>query len=416
MRLLQKVNRNYLWYTLVVFFIVGIGLLLSITRILRNEVDEKLNQEYLAVREQVRTTGIIPDNNPMVRVEKILAPVPFTPSFSFKDSLLIEEPEQDSEKYRFLIALDTIKDHSYRFEVWTSLIQTTDLLWILLLTVGLAMLLLVSGLLLLNQRIARSVWMPFRQYLDQLNRFSFEAPRKITLSPSDIDEFKELKNVLESFTAQAQSDFNNLKEFTVNASHEMQTPLAIIQTRLDDLFQDKSLDPQQALHLQAMQQALSRLSRLNQTLILLTRIENNQFQGLKQIELSAFLAEQVESVRELAQTKSLEFTTDLIPFEIGAQPELLGIAIGNLLGNCIKHANPGTEIRIKLDGKNLIFTNEGPPVKSDPNDFFNQFVKGDPSSGSLGLGLTLVKKICDHFKWRVTYDYQSGWHSVKIDF
>ncbi len=416
MRLLQKVNRNYLWYTLVVFLIVGTGLFLSITRILRNEVDEKLNQEYLAVREQVRIAGIIPDNNPMVRVEKISTPVPYSPTFSFKDSLLIEEPEKDSEKYRFLVASDTISGHSYRFEVWTSLIQTTDLLWILLLTVGLAMLLLVSGLLLFNQRIARSVWMPFRQYLDQLNRFSFEAPRKITLSPSDIDEFKELRNVLESFTAQAQSDFNNLKDFTVNASHEMQTPLAIIQTQLDDLFQDKSLNPQQAKHLQAMQQALSRLSRLNQTLILLTRIENNQFQGMKQIELSSFLAEQVESVRELGHARKLEFNTDLTNVVVTAQPELLSIVLENLLGNCIKHANLGTGIRIKLDEKSLIFTNEGLPVQLDPNTFFNQFVKGDPSSGSLGLGLTLVKKICDHFKWRVTYDYHSGWHSVKIDF
>ena len=416
MRLLQKVNRNYLWYTLVVFLVVGIGLLLSITRILRNEVDEKLSQEYLDIREQVKTTGIVPDNNPMVRVEKLGAPVPVTPACSFKDSLLIEGPEQESEKYRFLTARDTINGGSFRFEVWTSLIQTTDLLWILLLTVGLAMLLLVLGLLLINQRIARSVWMPFRQYLDQLNRFSFEAPRKITFTPSDIDEFKELKNVLESFTAQAQSDFNNLKEFTVNASHEMQTPLAIIQTQLDDLFQAKTLDPQHARHFQAMQQALSRLSRLNQTLILLTRIENNQFPGLKQIELSGILTEQVESFRELGQAKKLEFITDLIPVEVKAQPELLVIAIGNLLGNCLKHANPGTEIRIKLDEKSLIFTNEGPPVESDPNNFFNQFVKGDPSSGSLGLGLTLVKKICDHFKWRVTYDYHSGLHSVKISF
>ncbi|TSA32583.1 MAG: sensor histidine kinase [Porphyromonadaceae bacterium] len=414
MKLLQKVNRNYLWYTAVVFLIVSFGLCITLTKIVRNEVDEKLFLQFQMVREQININPGLSGIDHLVTVEKLT--LLRSPSFNFKDTFLVEKPEQELEKYRYLTAIDTLNGNSYRFETWASLIPTSEFLWALLLTVGFAMLLLVLGMLVLNQRIAKRVWKPFRQYLDQLNGFSFEKPKKISLSPSDIDEFMELRQVLESFTTKAQSDFNSLKEFTVNASHEMQTPLAIIQARLDDLTQIGTMDPEQARHMQAMQQALSRLSRLNQTLILLTRIENNQFSGLKPIELSTFITGQVEEIQELVQIKNLKISVDLTEKVVIVQPDLLDIAIGNLIGNCIRHAAPGTKISIALDSRSLTFRNEGPPVLSDPNMFFNPFVKGDTASGSLGLGLSLVKKICDHFRWTIGYQYESGFHTLKIIF
>ena len=107
------------------------------------------------------------------------------------------------------------------------------------------------------------------------------------------------------------TDFVNLKEFTENASHEIQTPLAIIKSKLEMVLQDKSLNDKQYQQIQAAFESTIRLSKLNEALLLLSRIENQQFVGQKEIDFCLLLQTRVQYLEELFDLKKIEVTMQL---------------------------------------------------------------------------------------------------------
>ncbi len=415
MKLLQKINRNYIGYSMLVILLVGGGLTLILKTITQNEIDEQLVSELKSVEQRIRRNPEKACFDPMVNITRLSIPSVSVPIFS--DTMLSEPPENDAEGFRMVTACDTVGGVGYKIRISTSMIPTSEFLGLLLMTVLGAMILLVTGLIILNRRLARETWKPFRQYLDQLQSFSFDNHTQIQLAPSEIEEFSELRLVIERFTEKALKDFTNLKEFTENASHEIQTPLAIIQARLDALIGSGTMDEEQGNQVEIIQQAIRRLTRLNQALIMLTRIENRQFSDSQPIDLGQLTRLQIEQTADLFKARGLNLITDLPQgVVINSNPYLLEIIIGNLLSNCIKHASPDSDIKILLNQQSISFTNAGETVNKDPETFFDRFVKGSKSSGSLGLGLTLVKKICIVAGWNVNYQFADGIHRVTVSF
>ncbi len=415
MKLLQRTNRNYLAYSLLVISLIGSLLVVVMNRITRNETDEQLLAQLNTVRSSLQENPEKLCFAPQVQVRILPYPAISNPVFS--DSLMTTQPENDLETSRVITACYTINQVGYAIRISNPMIQASEFFGLLLITVIIAMILLVTGLILLNRRISHQTWKPFGQYLDVLQTFTFDHPSKIDLINSDIDEFSELRDVLLRFTGKAQSDFLSLKEFTENASHEMQTPLAIIQTRVDSLVQGVTLSQDQAEHLGVIQQSLQRLNRLNQALVLLTRIENKQFSESVRIDPATVIRRQMDPLSDLFDSRGLTVQYLLSPnIFVQANAQLFEIVISNLLNNCLKHALTNTEVVITLDQTFMSFQNSGNPVTFEPELFFDRFRKGTSSTGSLGLGLTLVKKICDLSGWKVSYKIEGGLHNITVRF
>jgi len=278
------------------------------------------------------------------------------------------------------------------------------------LTVGLLVVLFLTNRYMLND-----LWKPFYRTLTELRSFNISDNKSLELKSTNVDEFNELNETVKGMSFKVKRDFQNLKQFTENASHEMQTPLAIITAKLDTLIQDDILKSEQYDQINDIYAATNKLSRLNQSLLLLVKIENNLINDAEPLQLNILIEEKMQQFHELCLSRQITIIADLKPKEIIASKFLTDILLNNLFSNAIKHNIPGGKINIVLHDKKIIFNNSGLTQPLDQERIFERFIKGQKSEGT-GLGLALVKNICSLNSWNIAYHYSNLSHSFEIYF
>jgi signal transduction histidine kinase len=210
-------------------------------------------------------------------------------------------------------------------------------------------------------------------------------------------------------------DFLTLKEFNENASHEMLTPLAVINSKLDLLVQNENLTEEQLRLISSIYDSVARMSKLNQGLLLISRIDNNQFPQEEEVDFTTLADRILEHLDEFIEHNEIEVIRDyLAPLRIRMSPVLAEILINNLVSNAIRHNTRRGTITIRTDGKYLEVSNTGTPLSVPPEDLFERFRKGGSRTDSVGLGLAIVKKITDHYGMKAEYKYTDGLHVLKI--
>jgi len=195
----------------------------------------------------------------------------------------------------------------------------------------------------------------------------------------------------------------------------MQTPLAVINSKLDLLIQDQELSEKNMGHLQSMYEALSRLRRMNQSLLLITKIENHQFPEAKQVRLDSLVTERLQHFDELLQARHLVVTTSLEKCEVWMNPLLADILLNNLLTNAIRHNVPCGNIEIASQQYSLLITNQSQQAPLNEKQVFERFHKHAQSDG-LGIGLAIVKQICDLYGFRISYAFREHKHAFQVQF
>jgi signal transduction histidine kinase len=275
---------------------------------------------------------------------------------------------------------------------------------------------LLLCLLLINRWIAGKIWQPFYETLAKLKDYSLKRRTQPKLGHTDIVEFRELNGVLDRMTHKIQNDFTSLKQFTENASHEIQTPLAIIKNKLEVMIQDEELSGEQMLNLQTIYEATGRLSRLNQALLLLTKIENDQFSTTERLNLKVVVEETLTLFEDFLLAKNLRVHTDLTDCWVTLNPSLARGLLTNLISNGIKHCTEDGTLSLMLSETNLIISNPGAVPTQPPETFFERFNKANPRSDSLGLGLAIVKEICEYSNLAIFYEFDEGVHTITVQF
>lgn len=270
-------------------------------------------------------------------------------------------------------------------------------------------------LFLLNRYISAFIWSPFYDTLSNIKTWNIKKNANLEFKSTDIDEFHLLNDTVKDLTQQIQLDYYNLKEFTENVSHEAQTPLSIISTKLELLLQQSNYSEKQHEHLLQAYRATQRMYKLNEALILLTRIENKQFVDKCLIDLTLAIEEKLDVLSDFIEAKNIIIHKEynkIIQKEVN--PVLLTILLNNLFINAIKYnyEDKGT-IRIMVDENSLTIENSSPLEKIDKQFMFERFKKNS-TSGSLGVGLSLIKKVIDFFNWQITYSYKDNLHKFKI--
>ncbi|HLY68435.1 MAG TPA: HAMP domain-containing sensor histidine kinase, partial [Puia sp.] len=209
-------------------------------------------------------------------------------------------------------------------------------------------------------------------------------------------------------------DYETLKNFADNASHEMQTPLAILNSKLDLLIQEPNLNESQTKQLQSIYDAMGRLSKLNQSLLLLTKIENNQFTKVNPLQLDRLIKEKLLQLEDLILAKRLQLQTDLKETIVEIDNYLADILLNNLMGNAIRHNYENGHISISLIQGKMIISNTGSAFHFNEKNIFERFSKAENSEG-IGLGLAIVKQICDNYRFVIDYSYEKGVHTFEIE-
>lgn len=421
MQLNEKIGRTYLILSVIIFALSGVVLYFVLTSVMNNRLDQQLLYHKALVAKIIKydiELTIFEEPEELTEAENRLYP---RDTIIYKDTLIfhaIEDVEgvEEYEKYRQLTSYETLQGKRYKIVTRNSLGRNQDFISIITLSTVIILLLLLTGLWILNTQIAKNIWKPFYLNLDKLKTFSIQDQNPIELEPSNVEEFIELNNSIKNLTSKLQSDFNNLKEFSENASHEMQTPLAIMQSKIELLLQSTRLTKVQSEQLQSIYQAGQRLSKLNKTLLLLAKVENQQFSSKEEVSLKTLIEKQLENYEDFILNKDIKVNTDLSDKTISTNTVLADTLISNLFSNAIKHNIQGGTINITYIRDILIFSNTGDILHQEPEDLFNRFKKASTLKDSLGLGLAIVKKICEVNDWQISYSYHDNVHQISVLF
>jgi len=261
------------------------------------------------------------------------------------------------------------------------------------------------------------VWKVFYDTIEKINRYDLNTHEEFTLQDSDVKEFADLNRVLITMTERIRNDYLNLKEYTENASHEIQTPLAIINSKLELLLQSGDMSEKQYKALADAYEASIRLSKYNSTLILLAKIENKQFPEYKDVSPELIVNSLLENLEDLIRSKKLE-VVKLLHHDvmIRMNPYLAEMLIVNLVKNAVRHNVKGGKLVVELGETFLRVSNTGPDHQVDKNLLFKRFYKSSSSPESLGLGLAIVQKICALYGFEVGYQFVGQMHCMTVNF
>lgn len=274
---------------------------------------------------------------------------------------------------------------------------------------------LAFGMIVFNYFLSGYLFKPFNQILEVMRTYKVGQGAKVQKVYTVTEEFIKMQDLFHQMLEQIEKDYRNLKEYTEDMAHEMQTPIAIMRSKMESLMSDETLLQKHGPQIKTIYQQLNHLSRLGNTLNLLTRIENGEFQNKKTIRTKDIIEEHLKFIQELAELKHLQFVTDLSEGNVFTiDPYLFELILKNLLRNAIQHAPENSKIFIKTDENQLLISNAGAELDFPPEKLFKRFVKRKSNGETLGLGLALVKKICDLNNLQIDYQYQDGQHVFRV--
>lgn len=420
MKLLTKTN-FYTTITTVLLFAMSIFV---IYEVILQKLDREVDKQLLSAKDQIvegLNHGISPNEflsnlGQKVYVKKVSTQSLFENKFiEYVEKKPDNTANNDDVILRELLFQTNVGDNVYEVTVCSSLSEGKKIGEYIIVVVLIFLLISVIILFLLNRLISAFIWSPFYDTLSKIKTWNIKKNEVLDFKNTDIDEFHLLNDTVKDLTRQIQSDYHNLKEFTENVSHEAQTPLSIISTKIELLMQETNYNERQHKLLVQTYNATQRLYKLNEGLILLTRIENKQFVETSSIDLVQAINEKIEILEDFIEAKEITvvkvFNAEVIK---EVNPVLLTILLNNLFINAIKYnlEKNGT-IKITVDDDSFTVENTSSVEKIGKQFLFDRFNKNS-ISGSLGLGLSLIKKIVDFYNWHVTYSYKDGIHKFKI--
>jgi signal transduction histidine kinase len=252
--------------------------------------------------------------------------------------------------------------------------------------------------------------------LDIITSFDLNSQRNIEFEKSDIGEFEELNNTLKKLIEKNVSVLKQQKEFSENASHELQTPLAVIKSRIDLLLQNNTLSKEQSEMIAALNIPLSRVSRINKNLLLLSKIENQQFAAIEPVGVSEVVNDTLEFLSDAIEDKNITVEKDMKGnLQTSVNKSLLEILITNLLVNAFRHNEQNGKLIIKISAGEIQISNSG-KTALNTDTLFQRFISSDRATRSSGLGLAIVKQICSHYNWNISYSFHNGLHIFSVSF
>jgi signal transduction histidine kinase len=415
MELLKKTNRNYLIISASAFIVAGLIIFFVLSFIFEDQLNEKLKSDLENIIRNIEKDNSVPYYYPFVEVKKDSG-LTTRPIITI-DTLIFDDTEKESVPFRQISSVRSIRGDFYLIVVRDTLLEKSDLLMIIGFVIGLVFILLNITLYFINRKLSLKIWKPFYNTLDNLKEFSPDDPVFNLSDAGEIDEFKELNKTLQALTSKVITDYQSLKRFSEDASHEIQTPLAVIQSKLETLIQNPELKKDQAELIKSAYISVQRISKLTQTLLLLTKIANDQFPEKSNVDLSQLLEEKMELFSDHIKSKDLIIKKEIEP---GIYTEtnffLAESMVMNLIGNAVKHSDNEGIINITLWKNHLEISNAGKPLTVPSAKLFERFYKIDISTGSYGLGLAIVSEICKLNKWIINYEYSDYQHKFKVSF
>ena len=414
MKLFSRYNRVNFITAIIILLCTSVTYYFIIRSILVQQIDKDLVVEEQEINDYIKEKKTLPDATDYKDQEVIFEKEKYA-NFEKKvvSGTVYNQTENENEPVRILTFSVKVDGFVYKATVIKSQVEAEDLLKVIVMVTAAIFSLLLIVTLLINRFLLAKLWQPFYQTLEQLRFFNINSPKSITLPETTLDEFRQLNSSVAEMTQRVNNEYEALKSFTDNASHEMQTPLAIINSKLDVLLQTAT--EEQAAQMQLIYNATGRLTKLTKTLLLLTKINNDQYNLQSKVDITRLLDSKLMQFEELITARNIHLKYEQEQAYSNVNEELIEVLFNNLLSNAIKHNYNEGYINCKLTNQKLLISNSGYALTFEKSDAFKRFQKGDLSDGT-GLGLAVAKEICENSGWQISYNTNKCEHNITVTF
>lgn len=396
----------------------GAALYFTIKKVIYTQIDYSLEIEKTILENQIKLTDTIPALQTSMghQIEVKLFDRPVNDFQSIQDTDIYDSKSDSFTPFRYIISTgNTPEKKGFMITIFKVISEKDKLLR----AIGIYLFFLIFSLLLIsiliNYLIARKIWRPFYDSVKKVGRFNIQSDEPLDLPDTDIEEFNQLNDVFDYMTRKMRDDYLNLKEFSENAAHEIQTPLAVIKSKTDLLIQQKNLNKASINLIKSINEATAKLFKLNQGLLLISRIDNQVFHEKKSISLQQITKKGLDNYKEIMDLKKIDVEFDAKDEALVEMNDVLAeVLISNLLSNAVRFNIYSGFIRCRIDNMFLIIANSGLPLTKNPEDLFERFQKGTDHPQSVGLGLSIVKKITESYGMFITYSCHETIHEIRL--
>jgi signal transduction histidine kinase len=419
MKLLNKTARSYLLGSLVILVISMPVFYFGVNYVILRSVDKSLIDHLHEIRmhlSSIQSSSELEawrqmDNDIQVRNEDRY----------FKDSIYtvrVKEKDEDGvQPVRCIDGCISVNQKYYRVTINLSLVPTDDLIWTIFALQSILLLFFIAGILLINKRISKTLWSPFYSSLKIIQDYELTNHAFAGFKKSGTDEFDEMNTNIDQLLNKNHRIFLSQKEFTENAAHEMQTPLAIFQGQFENLMQTTPLSEEQSGMIDDMEINNQRLIRLNRSLLLLAKMENGEHEIKELLNITELTKKLIESFKPLFRNKEIDLSSSYNGILLANMNRSLSeILIGNLISNAERHNVFHGVVQIETTSTTFLIRNTGSKKALEPEFMFKRFSKDVNTTEGTGLGLSIVHQICLVNKLHLQYDYENHFHVFRIDF
>lgn len=421
MKLIHKTTQYLAMVTIPLALAGAVLLYFLIHQVINKEIDELLSSELKQVQENLDrhppdTRGLLNwDHNLQITPAKTASlqqPV-------FMDTTLFDALENKVVSVRMLRAVYPVGKNYYAIRLHQPYLEFQEIAQYLSIGIALCFMALFAILLFIGTLIFRRILQPFYTIIEHLSQYRIDQRTAITLPASDVDEFSLLSQSITEMTQQAAYRYSQQQQFTDTTSHELQTPLSVLSTDLDLLQQSAGLTEADSQRIHRAQKTIRRLSSMNQSLLLLTKIDNQQFVQVELVAIGRLIDELIATLGDYATSKYMRFVrADQHNHIITINRQLAFILVSNLIQNAIRHGRSGSSIVITSSAHTYSISNQAEPLPFDREELFHRFVRNPAHAQSTGLGLAIVKEIADQSGLGIDYTYSTlaGEHTFTITF
>ncbi len=333
-----------------------------------------------------------------------------------QDTLMYMLNEEDYEPVRMLTSAFALNNKFYELKVISSMVEEDDLIEDLLYSLIWLYVAMIASVLVVNNFMLKKTWKPFYLLLDQLKQFKLGKDPIVTPAETQVKEFRELNEAVHLLLNRTLETYQGQKQFIENASHELQTPLAISINKLELLSEREDLTENNLVAVGQVIQTLERLKRLNKSLLLLSKIENKQFRDHEQVDINAIFKNLINEFSDFADFRNVRISLrENGQLDADMNKDLAGIFITNFLKNAIVHNHESGTVEIVINRNSFTIYNSGAEVALDAEKMFERFHKKSNEKNNNGLGLAIVKAIADLYGISVIYNFDAG-HNMTVIF
>jgi len=333
----------------------------------------------------------------------------------YQDTAIYIISEKEMEPFRMLTTVFKLKDDEYyELKIVSSVIEEDDLMEGLFYSLIWLYVIILASVYIVNSILLRRIWNPFYDVLKKLKDFKPGESIQVEPIATKIQEFRELNKTVDELTDRVNKTYISQKQFIENAAHELQTPLAIGINKLELLAEKQTLGEQDLNEVSSVLDNLQRLTRLNKTLLLLSRIENAQFTPSEEVNLTEVIKRNVELFEDFAAFRGINIVLNAEKELFKTMnPDLAEILVSNLIKNAIVHNINEGKVDIAIGSNSFFISNTGKDAALDKAQLFNRFYRQNTEASGTGLGMAIVKAIADNYSITIDYHFD-GLHHIKV--